>query len=322
MHVVRLLGHDVDILKERRFFVEKIRPLLERVPGVAKSNMYGGKDRIMEVVLDVEKMSSRNITFEDVTIALQRENKNVSAGHFDEGRRRYIARTVGQFRRPGDIDEVVIKDLHGAPIKIKDIGHARLGYDEPDVMVLARFKPTMVINAIREPGANVIEVMEGLKKTLKHINEKLLAPKGMEIVHVYDETVYIKCAIRLVRNNIFIGGTLAVIVLLLFLGSYRSILVIAAAILVSIIGTMLCMRLLGRNINVISLAGMSFAAGLVVDNSIVVLENIFRHREMGESRFDAAYNGASEVWGAVMASTLTTMAVFIPVAFVQEEAGQ
>ena len=216
MHVVRLPGHNVDILKERRFFVEKIRPLLERVPGVAKSNVYGGKDRIMEVVLDVEKMSSRNITFEDVTRALQRENKNISAGFFDEGKRRYIARTVGQFKRPEDIDEVVIKDLRGAPIKIKDIGYSRLGYDEPDVMVLARFKPTVVLNAIREAGANVIEVMGGLKKTLKHINDKLLAPKGMEIVHVYDETVYINSAIRLVRNNIFIGGTLAVIVLLLF----------------------------------------------------------------------------------------------------------
>lgn len=322
MHVVKLPGADLVLENQRRLFVEKVRPLIERVPGVAKSNVYGGHDKIMEVVVNVEKMSSRQITFQDVTQALQRENKNISAGHFDEGKRRYISRTVGQFTRPEQIDEVVIKDLGGAPIKIKDIGYARFGYDEPDVMVLARYKSTIVLNAIREAGANVIEVMSGLKKAIADINRTMLAPRGMKIVQVYDETDYIHSAIRLVRQNIFVGGTLAVVVLLLFLRSFRSTLVIATAIPVSIIGTMLCMNLLGRNINVISLAGMSFASGMVVDNSIVVLENIYRHREMGASRMEAAYRGASEVWGAVLASTLTTMAVFIPVAFVQEEAGQ
>ncbi len=322
MHVVKLPGHDTDPLKERRFFVEKIRPIIERVQGVAKSNVYGGMDRIMEVALDMEKMSSMAITFNDVTTALRRENRNVSAGFFDEGKRRYIVRTVGQFRSPSEIDEVVIKDIDSAPIRIKDIGRSRLGYDEPDVMVLARFKPTMVLNAIREAGANVMVVMEDLRAAIANVNETLLKPKGLEIVQVYDETDYIDSAIKLVRNNIFIGGSLAVLALWLFLGSIRSTLVIATAIPVSIIGTMLSMSLLGRNINVISLAGMSFAAGMVVDSSIVVLENIFRHMELGKSRVQAAFIGASEVWGAVLASALTTMAVFIPVTFVKEEAGQ
>lgn len=323
MHVMKLPGHEDLVLEhQRRFFVEKIRPLIERVPGIAKSNVYGGKDTIMEVVLDVELMSSRRITLDEVIQALRRENRNVSAGHFDEGKRRYIARTVGQFQSASDIDEVVVKDISGAPLRIRDIGFARLGYDDPDVMVMGEFKRTIVLNALRAPGANVMQVMEDLKSAIKEINERILVPKGMEIVQVYDETDYIAKAIDRVRDNIFIGGTLAVVVLLLFLGSIRSTLVIATAIPVSIIGTMLCMSLLGRNINVISLAGMSFAAGMVVDNSIVILENIYRHREMGESAPIAAHNGASEVWGAVVASTLTTMAVFIPVAFVEEEAGQ
>ncbi len=322
MHVEKLPGAEGAIQEHRRFFVEKIRPLIERVPGVAKSNVYGGWDRIMEVVVDVEKMSSRRITFTEVIDALRRENRNISAGHFDEGKRRYIARTVGQFQRPEDIDEVVIKSVDGAPVKIKDIGFARLGFDEPNVMVLAQFEPTIVLNAIREAGANVIEVMDGIKRTLEDINENILPAKGLRIVQVYDETDYINSAIERVTDNIMIGGTLAIIVLLLFLGSVRSTFIVATAIPVSIIGTMLVMGLLGRNINVISLAGMSFAAGMVVDNSIVVLENIYRHREMGESAPEAAYRGASEVWGAVLAGTLTTMAVFIPVTFVQEEAGQ
>jgi HAE1 family hydrophobic/amphiphilic exporter-1 len=322
MHVTTLPGADVDVWNQRRFFDETIRPMLERVPGVAKSNLYGGRDTIMDVVLDIEKMASLNVTFDDVVRSLQKENQNFSAGNFDEGKRRYIARTVGQFQKPEEIDEVVIKDISGAPVKIKDIGKARLGHDQLRNITMGFFKPSLALNLIREPGANVMKVMAEYKKTLKEINEEILAPRGMKIIQVYDETDYINGAIRLVRNNIFIGGTLAILVLLLFLGSIRSTLIIATAIPVSIIGTMLCMGLLGRNINVISLAGMSFAAGMVVDNSIVVLENIFRHREMGESRIDAAYNGTKEVWGAVLASTLTTMAVFIPVAFVQDEAGQ
>ncbi len=322
MHVVKLPGYDVNLAHQRTFFLEKIRPLIERVPGVAKSNVYGGRDKIMEVVLDIEKMSSLRITMNDVVSALQRENRNISAGFFDEGKRRYIVRTVGQFEKASQIDEVVVKDIGGAPVKIKDFGYARIGYDEPSVMVLARFKKTIVLNALRESGTNVMEVMAGLRAAIADINKNLLAPRGMEIVQVYDETDYINSAISLVRNNIFIGGTLAVTVLLLFLGSFRSTLVIATAIPVSIVGSMLVMNLLGRNINVISLAGMSFAAGMVVDSAIVVLENIYRHREMGASRMEAAYKGASEVWGAVLASTLTTMAVFIPVTFVQEEAGQ
>ena len=322
MHVKTLPGYSGNIERERRFFEEKVRPLIERVPGIAKSNVYGGRDTIMQVELDVQKMSSLRITFDEVVGALQRENHNISAGFFDEGKRRYIARTVGQFYKPSDIDEVVIKDVDGAPIKIKDIGFSHLGYDEPEITVLGFFRQSIVLNAIRESGTNVMEVMAGLKKAIKRINEDMLAPRKMHIEQVYDETNYINSAIGLVRNNIFIGGTLAVVVLLLFLGSVRSTLVIATAIPVSIIGTMLVMKLLGRNINVISLAGMSFAAGMVVDNSIVVLENIYRHRELGESRAEAAYNGAKEVWGAVLASTLTTMAVFIPVTFVQEEAGQ
>jgi HAE1 family hydrophobic/amphiphilic exporter-1 len=139
---------------------------------------------------------------------------------------------------------------------------------------------------------------------------------------VYDETEYIESAIDLVRQNLFVGGTLAVLVLILFLRSINSTLIIATAIPISVVGTFLMMTFFGRNINVISLAGLAFAVGMVVDAAIVVLENIDRHRGMGESRVEAASKGTTEVWGAVLASTLTTMAVFIPVVYVQEEAGQ
>ncbi|MGB5880654.1 MAG: efflux RND transporter permease subunit, partial [Thermoanaerobaculia bacterium] len=150
----------------------------------------------------------------------------------------------------------------------------------------------------------------------------LLEPRGLRVLQVWDQTEYIYSAIGLVRQSLLLGGLLAIMVLLVFLRSRSSTLVIAIAIPISIIGTFLMMNWFGRTLNVISLAGMAFAVGMVVDNSIVVLENIYRHRQMGKSRFQAAHDGATEVWGAVLASTLTTIAVFLPVLFVQEEAGQ
>jgi HAE1 family hydrophobic/amphiphilic exporter-1 len=164
--------------------------------------------------------------------------------------------------------------------------------------------------------------MAGLKTTVSRLNQELLAPRGLELVQAYDETEYVKGAIDLVRQSLVIGGILAVIVLLVFLRSGSSTLVIATAIPISIVGTFLLMASLGRSLNVVSLAGLAFAVGMVVDNSIVVLENIYRHRQMGKPLFVAAHDGAAEVWGAVLASTLTTVAVFVPVIFIQEEAGQ
>ena len=142
------------------------------------------------------------------------------------------------------------------------------------------------------------------------------------MVQVYDETEYINSAIDLVQQSLIVGGILAVLILLLFLRSGATTLIIALAIPVSIVGTFLMMNLFGRTLNVVSLAGMAFAVGMVVDNAIVVLENIYRHRQKGKNLFDAAMAGAREVWGAVLASTLTTIAVFLPILFVEEEAGQ
>jgi HAE1 family hydrophobic/amphiphilic exporter-1 len=254
--------------------------------------------------------------------ALAVENRNISAGDFDEGKRRYIARTVGEYETPQDVAEVIIKRVNGAPITVGDVALVTLGHDEADVVVRHEGVPTIVLNAVREAGSNVLVVMEKLKEALDELNTGLLKERRLQLLHVYDETSYIYGAIRLVRQNIIVGGILATIVLLVFLRNVSSTLIVFIAIPISVIGTFLVMTLFGRNINVVSLAGMSFAVGMVVDNSIVVLENIFRHLEMGKSRLQAAYDGTVEVWGAVLASTLTTIAVFVPIVFVQEEAGQ
>ncbi len=315
-------GYTGALYYEYDFLDEHVKPALERIAGVASANIYGGRERELQVIFDVDALSARQVTVPELIRALSIENKNISAGDFDEGKRRYIARTVGEFERPEDVENVIIKRVAGIPVSVKDVATVSLGYSDPRVVVRHVGVPTMVMNAVREPGANVLVVMEKLKNTLAALNNGILKDHGIEIEQVYDETGYIYSAIDLVKKNILVGGTLAVVVLLAFLRSFSSTIIIALAIPVSIIGTFLVMTLMGRNINVVSLAGLSFAIGMVVDNSIVVFENIYRHREMGKNRIKAAFDGTSEVWGAVLASTLTTVAVFVPIVFVQEEAGQ
>ncbi|PQP35052.1 AcrB/AcrD/AcrF family protein [Desulfobacteraceae bacterium SEEP-SAG9] len=315
-------GYNGVLPQEYDFLDEYVKPRLERISGVASTNIYGGQEREMQVIVDPDALAARKVTIRELMGALDIENKNISAGDFDEGKRRYIARTVGEYKSVEDVSQVIIKRVNGVPVMVGDIGEVSLGYEDIELVVRHEGIPTIVMNAVREPGSNVLVVMEKLRQAIRELNEGILKDRGLKLEQAYDETSYIDSAINLVKKNIFIGGTLAVIVLMVFLRNFASTIIVSVAIPISVIGTFLVMTLLGRNINVVSLAGLSFAVGMVVDNSIVVFENIFRHREMGKTRIKAAYDGSVEVWGAVLASTLTTVAVFLPIVFVQEEAGQ
>jgi HAE1 family hydrophobic/amphiphilic exporter-1 len=315
-------GNDVDINIFHDFADDFIKPRFERVPGVGSSNVFGGREREMQVIVDPDALAARDITLLEMAQAIDKENDNYSAGDFDEGKRRYIVRTIGEYKSPDDIQDVVITRKNGAPVYVRDVAKVNLGYKDPEFAVRQNGEPAIAINAVKESGANAIEVMDGLRQAMKELNKGLLKGKKLALINVYDETNYIRSAINLVKENLIIGGFLAIAVLLLFLRSASSTLIIATAIPISVIGTFVVMAFLGRTINVISLAGMSFAVGMVVDNSIVVLENIYRHMQMGKSRMKASYDGTVEVWGAVLASTLTTAAVFLPVIFIKEQAGQ
>jgi HAE1 family hydrophobic/amphiphilic exporter-1 len=174
----------------------------------------------------------------------------------------------------------------------------------------------------RESGANVLDVMAGVQRAVAELNAGVLAVRGLQLMQTYDETVYIQSALSLVRHDVLIGSLLTIASLLLFLRSVRSTLVISLAIPISCIGTFVFIKLLGRSINVVSLAAITFAVGVVVDNATVVLENIYSHYQRGVKPFAAALAGTNEVWGAIVASTLASTAVFLPVVFIQEEAGQ
>ena len=299
-----------------------LKPAFERVAGVAVANVLGGREREMHVIVDPVKLAARQVTIFEMAAALDRENRNYSGGDFDEGKRRYIVRTVGEYTSPEEIANVIFTRRSGVPVYVRDVARVELGYGKAQAKVFQRGRQVIAMNAIKEPVANVLEVMDGLKKSVADVNRELLAPRGLLLEQVYDETDYLYSAIGLVRGSLYVGSALAILCLLLFLRSWTSTLVIATAIPISLIGAFLFLDAAGRTLNVVSLAGMAFASGMVVDNAIVVLENIYRHRQMGKSRFVAAVDGAREVWGAVLSSTLTTIAVFVPVVFIREEAGQ
>jgi len=319
----------------------EVKPYIERIDGVAEVNVYGGREREVRVLLDPVALAQRGLSHQEVIESLRAENRNVSAGTIAEGKRDYRVRVVGQFATEEDVLDTIVAfrqptaeeaAASGAvtprPIYVRDLGTVEIGHEKRRGFVRSFGQPCLAMNAIRQTGANVMTVMEDLRARLDEVRTDILpkldpeAGPYLRLRQVYDETTYIDSAISLVLSNLWRGGALAVLALLVFLRSARSTLIVALAIPISIIGTFLVMLVAGRTLNVVSLAGLAFATGMVVDNAIVVIENIDRRRAMGDAPLMAVYRGAKEVWGAVLASTLTTVAVFIPILTIREEAGQ
>ena len=312
---------EVDVEAWRRQAEDEIESRLERVPGVSAADLVGGREDELQVVVDPQLLAARNLTIDDLRLALAGQNQDTSGGDVWEGKRRYVVRTLGQFRSPEQVEGVIISRRDGKPVYVRDVARVQLGTKKPDGVVRRFGGRTIAVRITRAQGANVLDVMRQLRQVTAEI-DRSLRPRGLSLTLVYDETTYIDSAIGLVRDNILLGGLLTVGTLLLFLRNVRSTLIVALAIPASVVGTFLVMALFGRTLNVVSLAGMAFAVGMLVDNAVVVLENIYTRWTGGEDGRTAAIRGAGEVWGAVLASTLTTVAVFLPVMFVKEEAGQ
>ncbi|MGP1310091.1 MAG: efflux RND transporter permease subunit, partial [Phycisphaerales bacterium] len=321
-----------DMRRAFDFFDDRIKPYLERSPGVSEVNVLGGTEREARLLVDAEKLAQRGVTFPELINSLRNENVNVSAGQLPEGKRDIRVRVVGEYESPQQILDTIVAYRDAAPVYFQDVGTVEISYKEATSEVRQNGNVSLAINVQREPGTNVLSVMDELRSRLNELNapgglldqesERMGLSGTMRLKQVYDQTVYIYQALDLVRSNIFLGGILAIAVLLAFLRSLRATLIVAITIPVSIIGSFIVLQVLGRNINVISLAGMAFATGMVVDNAIVVLENIYRRRQMGDDAPKASLRGTNEVWAAVLVSTLTTVVVFAPVLTIQEEVGQ
>ncbi len=317
-------GEDEPATRLYDFARDHIKPYLDRVDGVGSTDIFGGREREVHVRVDAGRLAARGLTFAQLEQALRRENANLSAGTIAQGKRDYTVRTLGQYESVAQILNTIVAYTPGGPVYVRDVADVEESFVKQYAFVRSKGRYVLAFPVRREVGANVVRVMAGLREAVRRVNDEVLRARGLnlELAQVYDETVYIDQAIAMVRTNIFVGGSLAGVVLLLFLRNWRAVAVLALAIPISVIGTFLAVASTGRTMNVVSLAGMAFAVGMVVDSAIVVLENIYRHYRMGKTTRQAAYDGAREVWAAVLAGTLTTMAVFIPVIAVREEAGQ
>ncbi|MGB5488315.1 MAG: efflux RND transporter permease subunit [Lysobacterales bacterium] len=304
----------------RRFAEEEIKKLLEPVEGVAAVKISGGLEDEIQVEIDQRKMAQLNLSLEDLSMRLAAENVNVSAGRLEEGTQRYLVRTINQFATVEEFGDLILKPGTTRPIYLRDIARVRAGFSEREAIIRMNGQEAVEVAVYKEGDANTVSVAKGIKTRVKELTEEL--PKDMAIETVDDQSIFIDRAISEVIKAALLGGLLAVLVIFVFLRNFWFTLTIALSIPVSIIATFFLMGQAGISLNIMSLGGIALATGLLVDNAIVVLENISRHRASGEGLVGAAIKGASEVGGAVIAATLTTIAVFLPLAFVEGIAGQ
>ena len=310
------------------FVEDVIQDRVERVQGVARTTLYGGSERELQIVVDPEKMARYGLTVPEVVARLREADASITAGDVNEGKRRYVVRTDGELNSPERVRAVVLRGAQGSDaerfgrVSVGDIAMVGFGYRDPSEYIRTDGLTSLAFSAVREAGANVIETMDGIRAAVDDMNAGVVPEAGLLLELVYDETVYIDSAIDLVLQNVYVGGVLAALILLLFLRSAGATAIISLAIPISVIGSFVAMAMLGRSINVISLAGIAFAVGMAVDAAIVVLENIYRLRQEGRTTREAAYHGAVGVWGAVFVSALTTVLVFVPILIMELEVGQ
>ena len=303
----------------RKMSEDDISPIIERIDGVASVSTRGGEKRQIQVQIDRSKLESRGLSVQAVMGVIAGENITSPAGEINEDKSTKLIRTVGEFTSVDQIGKIVVKYQDGAPVYVKDVADILDTYADKTDQVYFNGKPVITFMVQKQADANTVKVVNRVNKTLKELQKKYEEKISFSVI--MDNSQYIRDSLSSVTNSAIQGGLLAVLVLFLFLYNIRSVLIIATAIPISIIATFSIMDLAHVSLNIISMAGLALGIGMLVDNAIVVLENTYRHREEGEDRRKAASNGAAEVAIAVIASTLTTLAVFVPVIFVPGIAG-
>jgi len=314
-----LPGNDRDISSYQDFVEETVQSRFERVPGVAMSEVRGGRENELRITFDPYRAALLGIELPE--IAKLTGSKDISAGFAEVGKRRYTLRYTGGYGLD-DLESMIIDWRDGRPVYLRDVARVDLKPVDRSSFVIQNGTLAMAVNAHRETGVNVLQVMSGLRQAVGELREGPLARAGLSFEQVYDETIYIDRSISMVETNLGLGVLLATAVLWWFLRRFRATLLVALAIPICVLGSFILLNAFGRSVNVISLAGMAFAVGMVLDAAIIVLENIVRLKEKGEDSHAAARHGTAQVWGALLASTVTTIAIFLPVVFLRDESGQ
>ncbi len=313
-------GVDMNLMLD--FVEDNVKVRLERVPGVSDVGMFGGAARQVQIFVDPSRLAERGITLTQLRAAIRERNIDISGGDLNSGKRRYLLRTVGRFQSIGEVEELVIASRDNAIIRLKDVAQARMHHYEIRSHAFVNGEPVIFASIRRETGSNVIAIKNAVMPVVEQLDREVLRPSGMQIELTTDDVRYVQSSIKNVWTNLMIGALLATGVMFIFLRSVSATLVGVIGIPICTISAFLGLLLAGRTINVISLAGVAFAIGMTLDNSIVVLESIVRERGKGLGRMEAALAGVRRVWPAVFASTLTTVLVFTPVWFLDLEAGQ
>ena len=307
----------------RTWVEDTILPEIDRIPGVAGIFFIGGQDSEIHVLFDPEALAARGLTVDAVAERVRGELRDLSGGDVTLGKRRYLVRTAIAPENATAFEEIVLgASADGTPILLGDVATVKMALRKPSGVAISQDRPAMVMLLSREAGTNVLEVTREVHQVVERLQRDFFAREGLRIEILADQVEYIEGALDLVRQNLLLGASLAVVVLFLFLRTFGASAVVSIAIPVCAFATALGMQAFGRTINVVSLAGITFAIGMVVDNSIVALESIDTWRTRAPDTKLAAYRGVRDVWGALIASTATTVAVFIPIALWQGEVGE
>jgi HAE1 family hydrophobic/amphiphilic exporter-1 len=308
----------LDPLDLRLLVEDQVKYRLERTAGVAAVDIWGGLSREIHVDLDGAQLKALGLSTEEILAALRNENRNIPAGLYDKGNLEVLMRTQGEFASLEEIENTVIAMREGTPIRIRDVAEVEDSWEEVRRLIRIDGNPGLRISVSKQSGANTVSVAEAAKEEIERINRDL---PQLQLTPLIDTSKYIRQSISNVGNATVAGGILAIIILFLFLRNISSTAIIATAIPISVTATFGLMYFSGLTLNIMTFGGLALGIGMLVDSSIVVLENIYRHREQGGSPKESALVGTSEVWSAILASILTTVVVFLPVVFIRGMSG-
>jgi len=311
---------DVDMLRD--YADDYIRPRMESVAGVSQVDVRGGSARQIQIKIDTARLAQRGVSLSQVRDAIRTRNSDSSAGDLESGESRYLLRVVGRFEQLSELENLIISSTNNANLYLKDIAEVSLDHFETRSMSFSNGERNLTLSVRRESGSNVIAIKTAMLPLVEDLNNTLLKKNGLTLKLFSDDVQYVSSSLKNVWVNLGLGAILATLVMFYFLRSGRSTLIAVLGIPICTIAAFLALMAFGRTINVISLAGVAFAIGMTVDNTIVVLESIMQFRKKGLSRYKAAVEGVREVWPAVLASTATTVLVFAPILFIEQEAGQ
>ena len=299
----------------------RVKERIESINGVGQISIIGGQERQINVWVDPDKMRSYNVTAAEVSAALKIQNMEFPSGRIDEGQKETAVRTVGKIQKPAEFNDVVVATRGGYAVKVKDLGYTEDGGEEIRSEARLNGQPAVTLIVSKQSGQNTVAVAREIKSRLKEIETTL--PKGYQMRVIGDNSIFIENSLRAIEEHLILGSILASIVVFLFLWSFRSTFIAALAIPTSIISTFALVYAMGYTLNQITMLALTLMVGIVIDDAIVVLENIYRFvEEKGMDPFQAAIDATREIGPAVMATTLSLMAVFVPIGFMQGIVGR